>query len=84
MIFAVYVLCALLALLCAFLLARAYRRTGSRLLFWSALCFVGLTLQNAFLVADKAIPAIDFSYARILPALAGIAALLYGLVWESR
>lgn len=84
MIFAVYVLCALLALLCAVLLARAFRRTGSRLLFWSALCFAGLTLQNAFLVADKAIPSIDFAYARILPALAGVAALLYGLIWESR
>jgi hypothetical protein len=84
MIFTVYVLCALLGLLCAVLLARAYRRTGSRLLFWSALCFVGMTLQNVFLVADKAIPSFDFSYARILPALAGIVALLYGLIWESR
>ena len=33
----VYTLCFATAKLCAFLLGRSFRRSGSRLLFWSAL-----------------------------------------------
>ena len=36
----VYTLCFLTSSACALLLARNYRRTGARLLLWSALCFV--------------------------------------------
>jgi hypothetical protein len=80
----VYGLCALTSLLCAVLLARSYVRTRSRLLLWSALCFVGLALQNIALVIDKATPEIDLSLGRSLPALLGLGLLLYGLVWETR
>jgi len=40
----IYSLCALTALACAILLLQAYRRGGYRLLLWSGLCFVGLTV----------------------------------------
>ena len=80
----VYILCALTSLLCAVLLARAFARTRSRLLLWSALCFAGMALQNALLLVDKATPTIDLSIPRTLPALIGVLLLLYGLVWESR
>ncbi|HYI12263.1 MAG TPA: DUF5985 family protein [Thermoanaerobaculia bacterium] len=80
----VYVLCAATSSLCAGLLFRGYRRSGARLLFWSALCFVGLALHNVLLIVDLRVPAIDLSLWRMLPAVAGAALLLYGLIWETR
>ena len=81
----VYVLCALTSLACAVLLLRGYRRSGARLLLWSAVCFAGLALNNAILFVDfRMLPELDLSLWRTLPALLGIAALMYGLVWESR
>jgi hypothetical protein len=80
----VYALCALTALLCAYLLLQAYRRGGYRLLLWSGLCFVGLTLNNLLLVLDKLIlPDIDLSIWRTSVALAAMTVLLYGLIWDS-
>jgi hypothetical protein len=81
----VYVLCALTSLACAVLLVRGYRRSGARLLLWSGVCFAGLALNNAVLFVDfRMLPELDLSLWRTLPALLGIAALMYGLVWESR
>lgn len=80
---AVYLLCALTSLACAVLLFRAYRGSRSRLLLWSALCFVGLALNNGILVVDRmVVPDVDLSLGRQIPALAGVALLLYGLVWD--
>lgn len=81
---AVYLLCAVTSSLCALLLLRAYARTGTRLLMWSGLCFLGLALNNALLVVDLIIvPDIDLSTWRLVPAVLGVALLLYGLIWES-
>ena len=81
----VYALCALTSTACAFLLLRGYRRSGFRLLLWSGLCFGGLALNNVLLFVDKrVIPEMDLSVWRTLPALAGIALLLYGFVWDTR
>ena len=80
----VYSLCALTALLCAYLLLQAYRRSGYRLLLWSGLCFIGLTLNNLLLVLDKLIfPEADLSIWRTSVALAAMTVLLYGLIWDS-
>lgn len=80
----IYGLCALTALTCAWLLLQAYRRSGYRLLLWSGLCFVGLTVNNLFLVFDKIIfPDIDFSLWRSASALIAMAILLYGLIWDT-
>ncbi len=80
----VYVLCALTSAACAVLLLRAWRQTRQRLLLWSALCFVGLALNNLLLVVDvRFTPAHDLSSLRTLPALAGIALLLFGFVWDT-
>jgi hypothetical protein len=80
----VYLLCAATSAACAVLLLRAHARTGTRLLLWSGLCFVGLGLNNAALVLDLIIvPDVDLSVWRIVPAVAGVALLLYGLIWES-
>lgn len=80
----VYILCALTSLLCAGLLLRSYRRSGSRLLFWSSLCFVGLALNNVLLFVDLVlVPTIDLSVLRSSLALASLVVLLYGLIWET-
>ncbi|HET8796649.1 MAG TPA: DUF5985 family protein [Thermoanaerobaculia bacterium] len=81
----VYILCAATSTLCAVLLYRGYRTSGVRLLFWSALCFLGLALNNIVLIVDvRVVPEIDLSSWRLVPALAGVALLLYGLIWETR
>ena len=81
----VYALCALTSLACAVLLLRGYRASRVRLLLWSGLCFCGLALNNILLLIDKrVVPDMDLSLWRSIPALAGVALLLYGLVWETR
>ncbi len=80
----VYALCALTSVACATMLLRAYRRTAIRLLLWSGLCFACLALNNLLLIVDvQVLPEHDLSVIRSLPAVVGIALLLYGLVWES-
>ncbi len=80
---AIYILCALTALACAFLLLRSYFKSGYRLLLWSGLCFVGLSINNLLLMLDRlALPSIDLSIWRSATALIALLTLLYGLVWE--
>ena len=77
-------LCALAAATCAYMLLQAYARGGYRLLLWSGLCFVGLTLNNLTLVVDKIIvPHIDLSLPRASLALIAMTVLLYGLIWDA-
>lgn len=79
----VYLLAILTALACTLLLLRSYRRTRARLLLWTALCFVGLTVSNLFLFIDYIIaPQIDLYAWRVGSALVGVAVLLYGFIWE--
>jgi hypothetical protein len=80
----VYALCALTSLACAGLLLRQYRATGTRLVLWVGLCFSGMAINNILLVVDLGlVPQVDLSFWRSLPTLAGLACLVYGLVWES-
>jgi hypothetical protein len=80
----IYGLCALTALLCAWLLLQAYRRGRYRLLLWSGLCFAGLTLNNLLLVLDKVVfPDIDMSTPRVGVALLAMTVLIYGLIWDT-
>ena len=80
---AVYLLCALTSIVCAVLLVRGYRRSRSRLLLWSSLCFVGLAANNSILVVDRlVVPDIDLSAWRLVPAVIGVGVLVYGLIAE--
>jgi hypothetical protein len=80
----IYSLCALVALICAIQLLRAFFRQRYRLLLWSGLCFAGLTLNNALLVADKILlPEVDLSVWRLLVSLTSMTVLLYGLIWDA-
>jgi len=82
--FILYSLAALTSLACMLLLFRAHARTGLRLLFWSALCFVGLSINNLLLFLDLIVfPDFDLRLWRLAAALAGLLALLYGFIWEA-
>jgi hypothetical protein len=80
----IYLLCALTALLCSWMLLKAYRRSGYKLLLWGGLCFVGLTMNNILVIADKfLVPFVDLSTWRLLFALAALMVFLYGLIFDS-
>lgn len=81
----VYVLIALITLLCAILLIRGYRSGRKKLLLWSGLCFVGLTVSNVLLFIDLAVypTSLDLYMYRLSTAAASMLLLVYGLVWES-
>lgn len=78
----IYLLCALTALACFALLWRAWRANRASLLFWSALCFAGLTASNILLVIDKLVlpDSIDLSALRGFVTLAALLLLIFGLV----
>ena len=79
----VYLLCLLASLACAWLLVRSYLRNGTKLLLWSATCFILLALNNLFVVADMLLlPAFDLTLLRSLSSLAAVSTLLYGFVTE--
>ena len=81
---AVYTLCFLTSGACAYLLARNYRRTGSRLLMWSALCFGFLALNNAVVFIDAVVlPDVDLAILRLSLSLAAVSVLLFGFIWEA-
>lgn len=79
----VYLLCFLTSSACAYLLGRSYRRTSARLLLWSSLCFTFLAVNNLLLVLDLLVlPQFDLRLARLFLALAGVATLLFGFIWD--
>jgi hypothetical protein len=79
----IYTLCTFTSLVCAVLLLRGYVKSKYRLLLWAGICFVGITLNNALLVADKLIyPNVDLLTTRLLVALIALVFLLYGLIFD--
>lgn len=80
---AIYLLCTVTSALCALLLFRAYAHNGVRLLFWSSLCFVGLTLTNLLVILDRILfPDVDLLLWRLVSQLTSLSLLLYGLIWR--
>jgi len=80
----IYALCALTSVMCCVLLWRSWRASGARLLFWSALCFAALSVNNILLVLDRVVfpVEVDLFDWRLVAALAAVLLLLFGLVWE--
>jgi hypothetical protein len=80
----IYGLCALTSFCCAALLWRGYLRSSTRLLFWSAWCFLLLTANNVLLVLDKVVwpVEVDLVYWRLSAALLAVLLLLFGLIWD--
>jgi hypothetical protein len=81
---AIYVLCILTSAACSYLLLRGYWRSGTRLLFWSGLCFGFLSLNSIIVILDILIfPGADLQAFRHSASLAAVGTLLFGLVWET-
>ena len=81
---AVYVSCLAASLACAALLFRAWYRSRSKLLLWTAAGFVFFALNNLALVADLVLfPSFYLWPLRFVPAFIGVSILLYGFVWET-
>ena len=79
----VYSLCLAASGFCAFLLLHTWRKTRSRLLFWTALGFVFLAVNNLFLVADMVLfPDVYLWPWRLAANLAAVAVLVYGFTFE--
>jgi len=83
--FILYLLAALSSIACMALLFRGYARSGARLLFWSALCFVGLSVNNVLLFFDLVVfpTQLDLRAWRLLASLAGLLFLLFAFIWEA-
>ena len=79
----VYLLCLLTSVGCAVLLQRAWSRTRTPLLLWSAAAFGLLAINNLLLVADMVLlPDVPLRSIRHATALGAVAVLLYGFIWE--
>ena len=82
--FVLFLLAALTCVACTVLLYRGWRRTGQRLLLWSTLCFVLLSVNNLLLLVDLPLfTEMDLRPYRLAAALAGLGFLLYGFIWEA-
>jgi hypothetical protein len=78
-----YLLCFLTSLSCCLLLIRSYRRNKSKVLLWTAACFVLLAVDNLLVVLDLVLlPDVDLLLARLLATLLAVSTLIIGFVWE--
>ena len=83
--FVLFLLAALTSIGCMWLLLRAYARTRVRLLFWTGVCFIALSVNNVVLFIDVVVlpTQVDLRILRLGAALAGVACLLYAFIWEA-
>lgn len=80
----VYLLCFLAAAICAGLLVRQHRRSGTPVLLWSAACFVFLAVSNLLVVVDQLlVPEPMLREVRLVLTLLAVSVLLFGFIWES-
>jgi hypothetical protein len=75
--------CALVSIGCAVLLLRSYFRSRAKLVFWGGIFFICFALSNVVLFVDLAIlPSINLSPYRDALTLAGVIAMVFGLIKE--
>jgi hypothetical protein len=80
-----FVIVLLTSFACMVLLFRAYLQSGLNILLWSALCFVGMTVNNLLLFVDLVLfpETIDLRAYRQAAALVGMLFMIYGFIRES-
>jgi hypothetical protein len=79
-----YILCAATSMWAAVLLLMQYRRRPTRLLYWSALGFGGLALNNVLVVVDLLMfPGVDLTAARAFVAAIAMLVFMGGLISET-
>ncbi len=77
-------LAVLASIACMVLLLKSYGETRVRLLLWSGLCFVFLSVNNVLLFFDLVVfPDLDLRPYRLIAAVVGLAFLLYGFIMEA-
>lgn len=82
---ALYILNTVTTLICAIMLLRGWSRVRRKMLLWSGLCFMGLSLSYALKFADLVIfLETDLFTWRLGVAALALSLLLYGLIWESQ
>lgn len=80
----IYLLCFGTSLVCAFLLARSYATSRSRLLLWTALCFAFLAVNNLLVMLDLLVfPTANLVPLRQTAAFVAVSVLLFGFIWEA-
>lgn len=83
--FLIYGLCLAASSGCALLLGRAYLRSHTRLLLWTAVSFCFFALNNLTLVLDMVVlPDWDLWVWRQAAAGVGLSVLIFGFIWEMR
>jgi hypothetical protein len=81
---AIYLLCAATSLVAAGMLLRQYWRRRTKLLLWSSVGFVGLSINNVLVYFDLVLVAgVDLSLVRTAVGAAAMLMLVYGLIWEA-
>ena len=79
-----YSLCAATSIWAAILLLLRYRERPSGLLFWSAIAFTGLAVNNVLVVVDLVmVPHVDLSAFRALVAALAMLVFVFGLISET-
>jgi hypothetical protein len=80
-----FLLAIVTSLACMVLLFRGYMRSGLRILMWSALCFVCLSINNILLYIELVLlpTNMDLRMFRYGSALVGMLFLIYGFIRES-
>ena len=83
--FGLYLLAVLTCLACTVLLFRGYARSGLRLLLWSALCFVGLAVNNLLVFIDLVVfpQSVSLLPWRHATSLVAVSVLIWGFIWEA-
>ena len=82
---AVLILRFLTTLLCAVLQLRAYAEMRRRLLLWSGLCFLLLSVSNLLVFFDLQVYVTTDLYSwRLGTTALAMVLLMYGLIWEAR
>lgn len=81
----VYILCAITSLVSGVLLLRsAISRGSGGLLYWSALCFFAMALNNTLLYVNFIVlPNVDLLTAARIATVVGIVLLNIGLIWHA-
>jgi hypothetical protein len=80
----IYLLCVLTASACFILLLRGYRRSGTRLLLWSSVCFGFLAIHALIVMIELLLfPSTDLQMLRHVASLFAVSTLIFGLVWET-
>lgn len=81
----VFILCAVVSIVCTFALFKGYNKSRNKLLLWSALCFLLLSISHVFLCVDLILlPQLELDgpfWRNLLSASAGML-LLSGLIME--